>query len=150
MLEQRLEQDLKTALLGGDTARVTTLRNLKAALLNLKVATGKRDSGLSDDEILGVLSKQAKQRQESADLYVQGGDQARADQELSENKLIEEYLPALLSEADIASAVDDAIISTGASGLAAMGQVIGQVKGKLGAAADGAVIAHIAKEKLSQ
>ena len=150
MIEDRIEQDLKTALLGGDTARVTTLRNMKAALLNLKVAAGKRDSGLSDDEVIGILAKEAKKRQESADLYVQGGDQARADQELSEKKIIEEYLPAQLSDDEIRQAVDEAIMATSANSPAAMGQVIGLVKGKLGAAADGSVIARITKERLSQ
>lgn len=150
MLEQRIEQDIKTALLGGDAKRVTTLRGLKAALLNLKVATGKRDSGLSDDEVLNLLSKEAKKRQESADLYVQGGAQDRADHELAEKRLIEEYLPAQLSVAEITAAIEKVIADSGASGSAAMGQVIGQVKGQLGAAADGSVIARIAKEKLSQ
>ena len=150
MLEQRIEQDIKTALLGGDAKRVTTLRGLKAALLNLKVATGKRDSGLSDDEVLNLLSKEAKKRQESADLYVQGGAQDRADHELAEKRLIEEYLPAQLSEAEITAAIEKVIADGGASGPAAMGQVIGQVKGQLGAAADGSIIARIAKEKLDQ
>lgn len=148
MIEDRLEQDLKAALLGGDSVRVTTLRNLKAALLNLKVATGKRESGLSDDEVLGIFGKEAKKRQESADLYVQGGDQTRADQELAEKKIIDDYLPAQLSEAEICQAVDEAIAATGASGPAGMGQVIGQVKAKLGATADGGTIARLAKERL--
>ncbi|HXR49673.1 MAG TPA: GatB/YqeY domain-containing protein [Verrucomicrobiae bacterium] len=148
MLEQKLEQDLKTALLAGDAQRVSTLRGLKSVLLNEKVAKGKRESGLTDEEVLPLLSKQAKQRQESADLYVQGGDQVRADKELSEKAIIEEYLPAQLSEAEIAKVVDEVIAETGAQGPAGMGQVIGQVKQRLGASADGAVIAKIAKEKL--
>jgi uncharacterized protein YqeY len=148
MLEQQIEQDLKTALLGGDGLRVTTLRGLKAVLLNAKVATGKRETGLSDEEVLPYLTKQSKQRQESADMYVQGGDQARADSELAEKAIIDAYLPEQLSEAEIAKLVDEAIAQTGAEGQAAMGQVIGQVKKQAGAAADGAVIARVAKEKL--
>jgi uncharacterized protein YqeY len=148
MLEQKIEQDIKAALLAGDARRVSTLRGLKAVLLNVKVATGKRDSGLSDDEVLAQLGKQAKQRQESADMYVQGGDQARADAELAEKAIIEAYLPAQLSEAEITKLVDDVISKTGAAGPRAMGQVIGQVKQQAGAAADGAVIARLAKEKL--
>jgi len=148
MLEQKIEQDIKAALLGGDARRVSTLRGLKAVLLNVKVATGKRDSGLTDDEVLVQLGKQAKQRQESADMYVQGGDHGRADAELAEKAIIEAYLPAQLSEAEIAKLVDDAIAETGAAGPQAMGQVIGQVKQQAGAAADGAVIARLAKEKL--
>jgi hypothetical protein len=149
MLEQRIEQDLKAALLAGDSEKVTTLRGIKSVLLNEKVAKGKRETGLTDDEVLPLLAKQAKQRQESADLYVQGGDQTRADKELSEKALIEEYLPAQLSEAEIAEVVEKAIAETGAAGPAGMGQVIGKVKQQLGASADGAVIARIAKEKLA-
>jgi uncharacterized protein YqeY len=148
MLEQRLEQDIKTALLAGDAERVTTLRGLKSTLLNVKVATGKRESGLSDEEVLPVLAKEAKQRQESADVYLQGGDSARADKELAEKAIISEYLPAQVGDDEIAAAVDQAIASTGASGPQAMGQVIGKVKQQFGASADGATIARIVKEKL--
>ncbi len=147
-LEQRLEQDIKEALLSGDKTRATTLRTIKAVLLNVKVAKGKREEGLSDEEVLQVFGKEAKKRQESADLYVQGGDQARADAELAEKAIIGKYLPAQLSEAEIAALVDEVIKNTGAQGAAAMGQVIGQVKSKAGAAADGSLIAKIAKEKL--
>lgn len=148
MLEEQIEKDLKTALLARDSQKVTTLRGLKSVLLNEKVAKGKRESGLSDDEVLATLGKEAKKRQESADLYVQGGDQNRADNELAEKKIIEVYLPEQLSEDEIAAMVDEVITATGAEGQQAMGQVIGQVKQKAGAAADGAVIARIVKEKL--
>jgi uncharacterized protein len=148
MLEERLEQDIKAALLAGEKERATTLRGLKATLLNVKVATGKRDSGLTDEEVLPVLAKQAKQRQESADLYMQGGNQERADAELTEKAIIESYLPAQLSEDEIKALIDEVISSTGASGPQAMGQVIGQVKAKAGAAADGALVARLVKEKL--
>ena len=150
MLEQQIEQDLKTALLGGDAARVSTLRMVKSTLLNLKVANGTRDVGLKDEEVLGVLGKEAKKRQESADMYTQAGDQTRANAELAEKAIIDAYLPAQASEAEITQAVDEAIAATGASGPAGMGPVIGQVKAKFGAGADGGVIARIAKEKLAQ
>lgn len=148
MLEDRLEQDLKTALLAGESQKVTTLRGLKSALLNVKVAEGKRDEGLTDDEVIAVFAKEAKKRQESADLYKQGGRQEKADDELTEKAIIETYLPEQLSEDEIAALVDEVIAQTGAQGPQAMGQVIGQVRQKVGAGADGAVIARIAKEKL--
>lgn len=148
MLEQQLEQDIKAALLAGDSTKTTTLRGLKASLLNVKVAQGKRDSGLSDEEVLKVFAKEAKQRQESADMYVQGGSQDKADAELVEKAIIEAYLPAQLSEDEISKLIDEAIAASGASGQQAMGRVIGQVKAKAGASADGAVIARLVKEKL--
>ncbi len=149
MLEQQLEQDIKTAQLAGEALRLETLRGLKATLLNVKVATGKRESGLSDEEVLPLFSKQSKQRQESADMYVQGGDQSRADKELAEKAIIDAYLPAQLTEADIVAMIDAVISDTGATGPQAMGQVIGQVKKQAGATADGAIIARLVKEKLT-
>ena len=149
MLEQKLEQDLKTAMLAGDSERVMTLRNMKSALLNVKVASGKRETGLSDDEVLPILSKEAKKRQESADFYVQGGSQDRADKELSEKSIIEEYLPKQLSTEEITAIVEEVIAALGASGPSAMGQVMGQVKAKTGSKADGSIVAKIVKEKLA-
>jgi uncharacterized protein YqeY len=147
-MEDRLDQDLKAAMLAGDRRKVSVLRGIKAVLLNVKVATGKRESGLSDDEIQAQLAKQAKQRQESADLFKQGGNQTKADDELAEKAIIESYLPAQLSEDEINQLIDDAIAQTGASGPSDMGRVIGQVKQKTGTAADGGLIARLAREKL--
>ncbi len=149
MLEQQLEQDIKTALLAGDSVKATTLRGLKATLLNVKVAEGKRDTGLTDEEVFKVFAKQAKQRQESADMYTQGGNKEMAEAELTEKAIIEAYLPTQLSEQEIGKLIDEAIAASGASGPQAMGQVIGQVKAKAGASADGSVIARLAKEKLA-
>jgi uncharacterized protein YqeY len=148
-IEEQLEKDIKTALLARDSVTATTLRGLKSVLLNVKVASGKRDSGLGDEEVLPIFAKEAKKRQESADLYVQGGAQDKADAELVEKAIIETYLPKQLSEEEITKLVEAAIAETGASGPAGMGQVIGHVKAKAGASADGGVIARIAKEKLA-
>jgi uncharacterized protein YqeY len=95
-----------------------------------------------------VFAKESKKRQESADLYKQGSDDQRAQAELTEKAIIDAYLPAQLSEEEIAAMVEEVIAQTDASGPQAMGQVIGQVKAKAGASADGAVIARIAREKL--
>lgn len=148
MLEQQIEQDIKTALLSGDKMRATTLRGLKATLLNVKVAEGKRDSGLSDEEVQKVLGKESKKRQESADLYKQGGDNTRAEAELAEKAIIDSYLPAQLGEDEIEKLIDEVIQQIGAEGPGALGQVIGQVKARAGASADGATIARLVKEKL--
>lgn len=149
MLEQQLEQDIKAALLAGDKQKALTLRGLKAVLLNVKVASGKRDEGLSDAEVLPILAKEAKKRQESADLYLQGNDQAKADKELAEKAIIETYLPAQLSETELLELIKTAIAETGASGPQAMGQLIGKVKAQAGPTADGGVIAKLVKEQLS-
>lgn len=148
-IKQRLTDDVKAAMLAGDAQRLECLRGLKSVILYAEVAAGKREDGLTDDEIQVIFAKEAKKRQESADLYVRGGSQERADKELSEKKIIEEYLPAQMSEEEITILVEKIITETGVSGPQAMGQVIGKVKAVAGSGADGSVVARIVKEKLS-
>jgi uncharacterized protein len=148
MLEQQIEQDIKAALLGGDKVRVSALRNIKSVLLNVKVNTGKRDTGLSDEEVIVLLSKEAKKRQESADLYVQGGDQNRADAELAEKRIIEAYLPPQLTEDEISAVIAEVMQENNLHDKADMGKIIGAVKEKTKGSADGSVIARLVKEKI--
>ena len=147
-VKQQIEDDLKQAMLAGDQTLVTTLRGLKSAILNVEIAEGKREQGLSDEEITSVLSKEAKKRQESIEMYQQGGSQDRADAEAAEKAVIERYLPAQLSDEELQEIIDETISQLGASGPQAMGQVIGAVKGKVGAAADGGRIAGLVKASL--
>lgn len=150
VIKQQLDQDLKTAMLGGDKARTEVLRGLKSAILYAEVANGSRESGgLDDTAVQTILAKESKKRQESADLYVQGGSQDKADKELSEKAVIDGYLPEQLGEAELRQIIDAVIVETGAAGPQQMGQVIGAVKSRAGAAADGALIARLVKESLS-
>src|ERR1044072_4362165 len=106
MLKERLDQDLKKALLAGDKVLATTIRGLKSVVLYAEVAKGAREQGLSDEEIIGLFAKEAKKRQESADLYRQGGSPERADAELAEKKVIEGYLPAQMSDDELSAVID--------------------------------------------
>lgn len=146
-IKTQLDQDIKTAMLAGDKILVTTLRGLKSSILNVEVAEGKRDEGLSDEVIVGLFQKEAKKRQESADLYAQGGNTEKQQAELVEKEIIQGYLPAQLSEEEVEALVDDAIADIG-SDMQKMGQIIGQVRQKSGGNADGALIARLVKEKL--
>lgn len=148
-IKERLEADLKQAMLAGDKPLVTTLRGLKSAILYAEVASGDRETGIDEASMITLLQKEAKKRQESADLYIQGGNQTQADAELKEKTIIEQYLPAQLDEAEITKLVEEVIKETNASGMQAMGQVIGQVKQRAGGSADGATIARIVKEQLA-
>jgi uncharacterized protein YqeY len=149
-MQEQIDQDLKQALLGGDKAKAETLRGLKSALLNEAIAQNARDSGLSDEQTQKVLARESKKRQEAADLYKQGGSAERAAAELAEKTIIDAYLPEQLSEAEIAKLVDEEINKAGSPGPQDMGRIIGAVRGRAGAAADGAAIARLVKEKLSQ
>lgn len=150
MLKQQLEQDVKTALLAGDKDRVTTLRGLKSVILYAEVAKGSREEGLPDDEILALFAKEAKKRQESADLYRQGGNMQKANAELAEKAIIEEYLPAQLADEELAQIVDEALAQFETLSPQIMGQVIGVVKQKTEGRADGSRIAQLVKERLTK
>lgn len=148
MLKQRLEQDLKQALLGGDRERATIIRGLKSVILYAEVEKGVREEGLDDEAITALFAKEVKKRQESADLYKKAGENDRAAAELHEKAVIEEYLPKQLTNEELTAIVEKAIAEVSATGPQAMGQVIGKVKAEVGGQADGARIAQIVKEKL--
>ena len=148
-IKQKLTEDVKAAMLAHDAARLECLRGLKSVILYAEVAAGKREEGLADVEIQGLFAKESKKRQESADLYMQGGSQVRADKELAEKKIIEEYLPAQLSELEITTLVQETIDRVKATSTQDMGRVMKEVKALAGNAADGSILARIVKEKLS-
>ena len=133
-------------MLAGDKTTVEVLRGLKSAVLYAEVAKGARDSGLPEAEVLAILSKESKKRQESADLYVQGGNQERANAELHEKAIIDQYLPRQLSEAEISHLIDEVIADNGAISKETMGATIAAVKQKSAGAADGAVVARLVRE----
>jgi len=148
-IRQQLDDDIKAALLAGDSVRVVTLRGLKSAVLYADVAAGKRNvGGVDDEEVLAVLAKEAKKRQESADLYVKGGRHELADRELLEKKIIEDYLPKQLSDDELGKIVDDIIKAQSAEDVSAMGRVINAVKARVGNTADGARIASLVRERI--
>lgn len=148
-IKEKLAADLKTAMLAKDSQRLTVIRALKSVITYAEVAAKAPEGGISDDEIIALFARESKKRQESADLYVKGGAQDKADAELAEKAIIDEYLPAQLSEADLIRLIDDTIAATGASTMADMGKVIGAVKAKAGASADGSLTARLVKERLS-
>lgn len=147
-LKDDISADLKTAMLARDEFVTTTLRGLKAAILNEEVAKGLRDEGLADDAIEQLIARESKKRDEAAKLFEQGGNQASADKERAEKELLAKYLPAQLSEAEVSAVVDEAVADIKPEGMKDMGRVIGAVKAKAGNAADGALVARLVKEKL--
>lgn len=149
-IKERINSDLKTALLASDKETATTLRGLKSVILDAEIKDGKRDTGLSDDAVTQLLVKQVKQRKESIELYDKAGATDKADHERAEIKCIELYLPEQMSEDDVRGLVDKAVAAAGDVSMQHMGQIIGQVKGQAGPAADGGLIARLVKERLSQ
>ncbi|HZP55592.1 MAG TPA: GatB/YqeY domain-containing protein [Candidatus Saccharimonadales bacterium] len=147
-MQDKIESDLKAALLAGDRSKIETLRIIKSSILNEAIAQGAKDKGLSDEEIQKVLTKESKKRQEAADLYKKGGNTERAELELAEKAIIDAYLPEQIDEATINEAVLAEIASLDSPIMSDMGKIIGAVKAKLGSGADGSTIARLVKEKL--
>ncbi len=149
-LKERINDEMKAALLGGDRFVGETLRNLKAAILNEEVATGKREEGLDDSSIEKVIAREVKKRIESAKIYRDNNRPELAEPEEKEIDVLKAYLPEQLSDAELTTLVEQKIAELGASGPQMMGQVIGAVKADVGNKADGAMLANIVKRTLAK
>lgn len=148
-LKDKINDDLKAALLGGNRFVAQTLRGLKATILNEEIAQKKREEGLNDAEIEQVVAREVKKRNESAIIYDGANRPELAENERAEAQTLSAYLPEQLSESDINAVVVRVIGELGVSGPSAMGQVIGAVKKELGNSADGALVAKLVKNALS-
>jgi uncharacterized protein YqeY len=145
-LKDKLEADIKTALLAGEKTKAETLKMLKSAILYEEVALKLRDVGLSDEQVVTVFSKEAKKRAESAELYQKAGESERAKTELTEKAIIDEYLPKQMDDTELQKIVEEVIAGLGDQ--PQMGQAIGAVRAKVGSSADGGRIAAAVKSKL--
>lgn len=149
MIKQTIDQDIKSAMLAGEKPLVQALKTLKSSILYAEVSAGKRDEGLSDQEVVALLQKELKKRTESAKFFEQGGATDRAEYEHFEVGVIQKYLPQQLSEDEINALIDQAITELNLElNNQAMGQLIGYVKQKSGGAADGALTAKLVKMRI--
>ncbi len=150
-LKAKINQDLKNALRSGDHTVCDTLRLLKSEVTNQEISLGLRESGLSDDQVEQVVMKEAKKRREAAEMYSKAGRAELAEREKTELEILKNYLPKMLSEAEVRQIVDEAVNNFGSKPvLSDMGKIIGVVKSKVGNSADGAMVALLVKERLSQ
>lgn len=147
-LLERIDQDLKQALLQGKKEDVAVLRGIKSVIQNEAINKRSQGTELTDQDIEAVLSKEVKKRQETVDLYLKANEQERANKELAEKKIIENYLPQQMSDEELQRLVDEVISSMDTVTSQQMGQIIGAVKARAGSAADGGRIAAIVKGKL--
>jgi len=148
-LKDRLRADLTTAIKGRDELRSSTLRMLLAAITNAEVA-GKQPRELSDDDVVGVLSTEAKKRREAAEAFDGAGRDEQAAKERAEAAVIAEYLPAQLGADEISALVAATIESLGAGGdgMRAMGKVMGALQPQVRGRADGAAVAAEVRRQL--
>ena len=131
-LRDRLSVSLKDAMKAKDATRLMTLRLINAAIKDRDIDARSEgvDSGVSDHDLLAILSKMVKQRQESARAYEEGGRLELAEKEWAEIVIIEEFLPRQLSEREVEQAIADAIAASGANSIRDMGKVMGVLKSK--------------------
>ena len=148
-LKDRLRQDLTSAMKARDELRSSTLRMVLTAVTNAEVA-GKQARELSDDDIVGVLTSEAKKRREAATAFEDAGRAESAAKERAEAEVIAEYLPEQLDEAAVAEIVREAIEQSGAAGegMRAMGKVMGIVQPQVRGRADGGAVAAEVRRQL--
>ena len=147
-LKERLRADLNAAMRARDQVRMRTLRMALTSITNEEVA-GAAARDLTDDEIVKVLTREARKRREAAEAFSAAGRGDQAAAERAEGEVLADYLPAQLSDDELAALVDAAIAETGASGMASMGQVMKTVTPRVAGRADGARVAAEVRRRLS-
>jgi uncharacterized protein YqeY len=148
-LKERLRADLTTAMKARDELRAATLRMVLTAVTTEEVA-GKQARQLSDDELVTVLTREAKKRREAQEAYRNAGRAELADREAAELGVIETYLPQQLTDDEVGQLVRAAIAETGAAGPRAMGTVMKALAPKVAGRADGAKVAAEVRRQLGE
>ena len=146
-LQQRVMEDMKTAMRAKDTLALESLRAIKSALLLAQTETGP-GTELTEEEEVKLVQKLVKQRKDSAAIYKEQGREDLAEPELAQALIIEKFLPEQLSEEEIEKVVVQTIATVGAAGMKDMGKVMGIVSQELAGKADGKTISTIVKKNL--
>ena len=147
-LSVQIMDEMKNAMRAKDTVALEALRAIKSAILLAQTESGAKEE-LSEEEEVKLLQRLVKQRKDSATIYVEQNRSDLAEPELAQVAIIEKFLPAQLSEADVEKAVAKIINEGGFSGMAAMGQVMGLASKSLAGQADGKMISNIVKKLLA-
>ena len=144
--EERLTQDMKTALKSGDKVRLETIRLLRSQIHNTGITKGKE---LSEEEVFEVMAKEVKKRKESIQMFEDGGRQDLVEKETREMEIISSYLPEPLNEKELETIVSEAIKEANAESIRDMGKVMAVVIPKTKGRADGKQVQELVKKKLS-
>lgn len=148
-MQEQIERDIKSALLSGDKVKVETLKSIKNSLQYEAVSKSVAPNELTDEQVQAVLSREAKKRQEAADLYKGASETQREQKELAEKAVINTYLPEPMDEAELKSIVKEEVGKLDNPGLPQMGQIISAVRARTAGRAEGALIAKFVKADLS-
>lgn len=150
-LRERIQTDTKDAMKARDAAKLSTLRLISAAIKDREIAArtaSGEDKGVTEDDLIALLSKMVKQRQESARAYEEGGRLELAEREQAEIVIIQGYLPRQLDEAEIGAAIDKAIADLGASSIRDMGRVMGELRAHHAGQMDFGAVGPVIKARL--
>lgn len=148
-LRERFTQELKDAMKAGDKRKLGTVRMIQAAVKDKDIESrGAGREQASDEEILALLQKMIKQRQESAQVYSENGREELAQQEREEAEIVQSFLPKQLDEAETRAAIEAAIAETGAASMKDMGKVIGKLRADYAGRMDFAKASALVKEML--
>ena len=146
-IENKINESIKDSMKSKDTIRLESLRAVKSAILLEKTKTGSKDQ-VDEEIILKILQKMVKQRNDSAKIYIEQERGELAEVEISQAKIISEFLPEQLSESELSEIIDSAIKDLNAESMKDMGKVIANVNLKVSGKAEGRVIAQMVKNKL--
>lgn len=149
MLFDQISEDIKKAMLAKDKVALDALRGIKKEFLEAKTAKG-GDGELHDDKALQILQKMVKQRKESAQMFLDANRPELADDELAQCKVIERYLPAMMTEEELTAALTEIIAQVGATSLQDMGKVMGVATKQLAGRAEGKAINLKVRELLAK
>jgi uncharacterized protein len=147
-MREQFTKELKEAMKAGEKRRVDTIRMINAALKDRDIEARGQGKTVSDEEILALLQKLVKSRQESAEIYEKAGRTDLSTQEREEIAIIQGFLPQPLGEAEVEAAIRDAIAETGAASIKDMGKVVAALKGKYAGRIDFAKASNAVKAKL--
>jgi uncharacterized protein YqeY len=147
-MRERFTEELKTAMKAGEKRKVETIRMITAGLKDRDIEARSTGKTIGDEEILSLLQKMVKSRQESVEIYDKAGRVDLATQEREEIAIIQSFLPQQMSEADVDAAIAAAIAESGAASIKDMGKVVGLLKGKYAGRMDFGKASAVVKSKL--
>lgn len=150
MLKQKIQDDLKAAMLAKDAPRLSAIRMLKSAIQYFEIQKGGAGYEASDEDVMEVVGKEIKKRKESIELYKQGNRPESAESEQKEVDVLQTYLPEQMEEDEVRKLVEEAVSQTGASTPQDMGKVMGALMPKVKGKADGTLVSTLVREALSK
>jgi uncharacterized protein len=147
MLEEKILNDYKDAMKARDSLKSSVLSFLRADMINQ--ATAKKKNKLDDAEVVMVIKKQIKQRQDSIEQFTKGARLEMADKEKKEWEILKAYLPPELSESQIKSLIEEAIVATGSNSMKDMGRLMKELAVKIAGQADGKLVSELVRQRLN-